>query len=76
MILVELRPLLLVLIALALIYVFYLIAKKILRTESIKEAIDDRKEEIEETMKFSENLPKIDKNKVSKAADKIKKFLK
>lgn len=76
MILVELRPLIFVLITMALIYGFYRVAKKIIRTESTEEAIEDKKEEIEETLKFANRIPKVNKEKVKDAEKKIEGFIK
>jgi len=75
MIFVELRPLLLVLITMVLMYGFYRIAKKIIRTESTEEAIEDKKESIEETIKFSKHIPKVDKGFIKSAQQKINDFL-
>lgn len=76
MIFVELRPLILVLIAMVLIYAFYRIAKKIVRTENTKEAIEDKKESIKETVEFAKQIPKVNEGFVKSAQQKIKDFLK
>ena len=76
MVLVELRPFIFWLLVILLVYVFYRIARRILKNEGRREAIEEKKEDIKETFKEADGIPKVNKDRLQDAAKKVKDFIK
>lgn len=68
----------LLLVAIIVLVIMYAVKKikKIYRTDSRKEAVEDAKIDIVETLEEGKGLPKVDVKETEKSREKIKRFLK